>query len=291
MTERLGRVIAVYGRRYRVAVDGRELDCVTRGKKGGVACNDRVAVRETGTDSGVIERVLPRDNLLWRSDEHRAKLLAANVDQVLVVTAAIPTPRAQLLDRSLVAAEAAGIRALIIVNKSDLPETAAYNQRLSPYRELGYPLIPISARMDVSPLKPWLADRVSVLVGASGVGKSTLVNALVPQAQAATAETSEALDAGRHTTTHTQLYRLPGGGELIDSPGMQEFGLRHLRLDEIQAAFPEYRRLAGQCRFHDCRHLQEPGCAVRAAVESGEIMRERWWVYQDILRENAQIGH
>lgn len=291
MTERLGRVIAVYGRRYRVAVDGRELGCVTRGKKGGVACNDRVVVSETGPDSGVIERVLPRDNLLWRSDEHRAKLLAANVDQVLVITAAVPSPREELLDRSLVAAEAAGIRALIVVNKTDLPETAAYIQRLSPYTDLGYPLIPLSARTDVTPLKPWLVDRVSVLVGASGMGKSTLVNALVPQAQAATAETSEALDAGRHTTTHTQLYPLPGGGALIDSPGMQEFGLRHLTLAEIQAAFPEFRRLAGLCRFHNCRHLQEPDCAVRAAVESGTIRRSRWRVYQDILRENAQLGH
>lgn len=291
MTERLGRVIAVYGRRYRVAVDGRELECVTRGKKGGVACNDRVVVRETGADSGVIERVLPRDNLLWRSDEHRAKLLAANVDQVLVVTAAVPTPREELLDRSLVAAEAAGVRALIVVNKTDLPETAVYLERLAPYAELGYPLIPISARMDVTPLEPWLADRVSVLVGASGMGKSTLVNALVPQAQAATGETSEALDAGRHTTTHTRLYPLPGGGALIDSPGMQEFGLRHLGLAEVQAAFPEFRRLAGQCRFHNCRHLQEPDCAVRAAVASGTILRQRWRVYQDILRENAQIGH
>lgn len=287
----MGRVIAVYGRRFRVAVDGRELTCVTRGKKGGVACNDRVAVRETGDGGGVIERVLPRENLLWRSDEHRAKLLAANVDQVLVVTAAVPTPRAELLDRSLVAAEAAGIRALIVVNKSDLPETAAYLDRLTPYAELGYPLIPISARADATPLKPWLTDRVSILVGASGMGKSTLVNALEPQAQAATAETSEALDAGRHTTTHTRLYPLPSGGELIDSPGMQEFGLRHLSLADVQAAFPEFRRLAGQCRFHDCRHLQEPDCAVLAAVVSGEIQSTRWRLYRDILRENAQIGH
>lgn len=291
MSERLGRVIAVYGRRYRVDVDGVELACVTRGKMGGVACNDRVVVRQTGSGEGVIERVLPRDNLLWRSDEHRAKLLAANVDQVLVVTAAVPTPRAELLDRCLVAAEAAGVRALIVVNKTDLPETADYLARLKPYAELGYPLIPLSARTDVTPLKPWLVGRVSVLVGASGLGKSTLINVLVPQAQAATAELSSALDSGRHTTTHTRLYPLPGGGALIDSPGMQEFGLRHLGMAEVQAAFPEFRRLAGQCRFHNCRHLQEPDCAVRAAVDSGAILRARWRVYQEILRENAQVGH
>lgn len=286
-----GRVVAVHGRRYLVETDGEPIECVTRGKKGGVACNDRVEIRATGPSAGVIERILPRANLLWRSDGYRSKLLAANVDRVIVVTAAVPSPRSELINRCLVAAEAAGIASLILLNKVDLPETPAYLEQLQAYAELGYPLVRLSARQDIGPFLPWLEGRTSVLVGASGVGKSTLVNAIVPEARADTSEVSAALDAGRHTTTHTRLYRLPGGGAVIDSPGMQEFGLRHLSLTELRAAFPEFRRLAGRCRFHDCRHLQEPDCAVLAAVQSGQILPERWRVYWDLVRENSQTNY
>ncbi len=283
-----GRVVAVHGRYYRVETADRILECVTRGKKGGVACNDQVEVRPAGAAGGVIERILPRRNLLWRSDGQRAKLLAANVDRVLVVTAAVPSPRMSLLDRCLVAAEAAGIEALIVVNKADLDETRAFLERLAPYGALGYPILSLSALRDVTALLPWLKGRTSVLVGASGVGKSTLTNALVPEAHAATGEVSRALDAGRHTTTHTRLHHLPQGGALIDSPGMQEFGLRHLTLKDIQAAFPEIRVRLGSCRFHNCRHLQEPGCAVLEAVRQGRILEDRWRVFRDLVLDNSQ---
>ncbi len=291
MTGHTGRVVAIHGTRFAVEAGGTLYECVTRGKKGGVACNDRVEFSATGPSEGVIQGILPRANLLYRSDQFRSKLLAANVDQALLVTAAVPTPREELLNRCLIAAEAAGIPAVIVVNKADLPQTAAYLERLAPYSGLGYALLPVSARQDVSPLLPLLAGKTSLLVGASGMGKSTLVNALHPEALAATAEVSEALNAGRHTTTHTRLYRLSSGGELIDSPGMQEFGLRHLNLAELQQAFPEFRRLAGHCRFHNCRHLKEPDCAVLAAVQEGKISRERWRVYQSLVRENSQSEH
>lgn len=286
--EQEGRVIAVHGRHFQVENASGRHDCVTRGKKGGIACGDRVRFRSTGDDSAVIEATLPRANLLYRSDTFRSKLLAANVDQVFIVTASSPSPNMELLNRCLVAAEAAGIAARIVVNKADLPDSAALAERLRPYKTLGYPLLLLSAKTDVEPLRAVLTGKTSIVVGASGVGKSTLVNALVPEAEIATQEISEALDSGKHTTTHTRLYHLPGGGALIDSPGMQEFGLDHLGADDLQAAFPEFRPLLGQCRFYNCRHLKEPDCAVLAAVASGRILKERWRTYQTLLDENSR---
>ncbi len=280
-----GRVTAVHGSRFLVDTAEGTFDCVTRGKKGGIACNDKVEIKLTGSTGGVIERTLPRDNLLYRSDRFRSKLLAANVDQIFIVTAAVPSPNPDLLNRCLVAAEAAGIPARIVVNKTDLPETAALLARLQPYEALGYPLIALAAKQDIEPLRHWLADKASILIGASGVGKSTLINQLIPEAEIATREVSEALDTGKHTTTNTRLYKLPDSGTLIDSPGMQEFGLQHLDSAELQQAFPEIRALIGQCRFYNCRHLKEPNCAILAAVESGGILTERWRSYQSLLKE------
>jgi ribosome biogenesis GTPase len=280
-----GRVTAVHGSRFLVETTGGIFDCVTRGKKGGIACNDRVEIKLTGSSGGVIEKTLPRDNLLYRSDRFRSKLLAANVDQIFIVTAAVPSPNPDLLNRCLVAAEAAGIPARIVVNKTDLPETAALLARLQPYEALGYPLIALAARQDIEPLRHWLANKTSILIGASGVGKSTLINQLIPEAEIATREVSEALDTGKHTTTNTRLYNLPGGGALIDSPGMQEFGLQHLDSAGLQAAFPEIRALIGQCRFYNCRHMKEPNCAILDAVKSGKILTERWRSYQSLLNE------
>ena len=286
-----GRVIAVHGRHFRIEADDQRYDCVTRGKKGGIACGDRVRFRTTGDASGVIEAVLPRANLLYRSDAFRSKLLAANVDQVCIVIAATPTPSLELLNRCLVAAEAAGIEARIVVNKADLPETADLLARLQPYADLGYPMILLSAVQDAAPLRIQLADKVSILVGASGVGKSTLVNALVPEAEIVTQEISEVLDSGKHTTTHTRLYHLPDGGALIDSPGMQEFGLGHIAPTALQDAFPEFRPLFGQCRFHNCRHLKEPDCAILNAVADGRILAQRWRTYQALFQENARVTY
>lgn len=284
-----GRVVASHGKHFRVETTaGVYFDCVTRGKKGGIACGDQVSFQTTGDAAGVIEKTLPRRNLLYRSDLFRSKLLAANLDQVFIVLAAVPSPAPELLNRCLVAAEGAGIPARLVVNKTDLPETATLLGQLASYEALGYPLLPLSALDDVSPLRPWLAGRTSIFVGASGVGKSTLVNALVPAAEIATQSISEALDSGRHTTTHTRLYHLPEGGALIDSPGMQEFGLRHLDLAQLADAFPEIRQRRGHCRFHNCRHLQEPGCAVLAAVENGEMRKERWWLWRQLLEENSR---
>lgn len=282
-----GRVIAVYGRRFEVECDdGRRRQCVVKAKRSGVACGDRVRVRPIGEREGMIEEILPRENLLYRSDFHREKLIAANVTRVLVVVAPRPGFSEELLNRCLVAAQSQHVAPVIVLNKVDLAEAAAQvRQQLALYEDLGYPVVPVSAKQDVSPLRPYLEGHVAVLVGPSGVGKSTIVNALVPDARAATAEISEALDSGRHTTTSTRLYHLGPGTDLIDSPGMQAFGLSHLELPALAAAFPEFRPLLSACRFNDCRHLEEPDCAVRAAAERGQVSERRLAMYQALARE------
>lgn len=279
----IGRIAATHGKRFSVvAEDGQRYECVIRGKKAGVACNDRVEISPISATEGVIEALLPRRNLLYRSDEMRSKLIAANIDLAVLVIAAVPAPRPELLDRCLVAAEAAGIPSLIVINKADLPETAAYAESMAFYQAMGYPLLTVSAQGDLDPLRERLKDRVSVLVGASGVGKSTLLNALVPEAKAQTGDISVALDAGRHTTTHSRSHTLPDGGLLIDSPGMQAFGLAHLSIDTLADTFPEFRPLTGQCRFYNCRHLKEPNCAILEAVADGRIAKRRWQCYRDL---------
>jgi ribosome biogenesis GTPase len=280
-----GRVISAHGRRYRVEVgDGVEIDCVTRGKKSDVAVGDRVAIVRHG-DSGVIEDIGERRTLFYRSDARRQKLIAANATQVVMVVAPSPPYSEDLVNRCLVGAEHAGIAALIALNKVDLPESAAALQRLKLYESLAYRVVALSAKRDLSPLREHLADHVSVLVGQSGMGKSTIVNGLAPGAAARTAEISDALGTGRHTTTHAELYRLGTRSDIIDSPGLQEFGLHHLTPEDAARAFVEFRPWLGQCRFRDCRHLAEPDCAIHAAKARGEIAEGRYASYARLAEE------
>lgn len=280
--------MAAYGRRYLVELaDGGTLDCVTRGKRGALACGDRVTVVRAARGQGVIESLAPRTTLLYRSDRARQKLIAANVTQIVVVTAPRPAIHEDLVNRCLAAAEHAGIPALIALNKSDLPEADSALAALEPWRRLGYRVVALSARRDPAPLAPHLSGQTSVLVGQSGVGKSTLVNALVPGASVRVAELSAALDSGRHTTTHARLYHLDAESHLIDCPGLQEFGLHHLDPGALQRAFVEFRPFLGQCRFRDCRHVAEPGCAIAAAADRGEIGAGRLDSYRALVRERT----
>lgn len=282
----IARIIETHGKSFIVELDeGRRYIATARKKKTDYAVGDRVEVGLINEEQAVIEKVLPRSSLLYRSDEWREKLIAANVTQIVVVLAAVPSFYEELLSRCLVAAEDADIRALILLNKADLPETAAAREVLAPYHRLGYPLLELSAKQDVAPLWPYLAGQLSVFVGQSGMGKSTLVNALLPEAKVRTNEISLALDSGKHTTTHATLYKLPNGGELIDSPGLQEFGMRHLPADRLAPLFPEFRPYIGQCRFHNCRHDKEPNCALIAALERGEILPQRLNLLRKLRQE------
>jgi ribosome biogenesis GTPase len=281
-----GQIIAAYGRRFLVELaDSSTLDCVTRGRRGALACGDRVTVARTAGGVGVVEGISPRATLLYRSDRIRHKLIAANVTQIVVVVAPLPTFHEDLVNRCLAAAEHGGMVALVALNKADLPQAAAASRALEPYRQLGYRVVSLSAKRDLGPLAACLKDHTSVLVGQSGMGKSTIVNGLIPEAAVRVAEISAALDSGRHTTTHARLYHLDRTSHVIDSPGLQEFGLQHLEAAELEHAFVEFRPWLGQCRFRDCRHMTEPGCAIAAAREKGKVSERRLESNRDLVRE------
>jgi len=285
--QRQGTIVAAHGRQYRVEFPGGEtLLCFPRGKKSELACGDAVSVQMGGDGPGVIAAVAPRSTLLYRSNEFKQKLIAANVTQIVIVVATEPSFSDELVTRCIVAAESQDMKVLLVLNKCDLVERVAPALRaLVPFENLAYPLLQLCARHDAMALRPYLAGHTSVLVGQSGMGKSTLINALLPDAGAATREISTALDSGKHTTTHATLYRLDSNSTLIDSPGLQEFGLRHLSPQAIENGFLEFRPLLGQCRFRDCRHDREPDCAVHAAVKRKAIDPRRYAVFRALLAE------
>ena len=280
-----GQVVAAFGRHFDVETAEGIVSCVTRGKKGGIACGDRLQIEMTGSAQGVIKSIDPRSSLLFRSDEFKEKIIAANVTQIIVVVAAEPAFYEDLVSRCLIAAEAASLKIVIVLNKCDLEQaTRAALAQLQLYRDLGYPLVSLSAKQDISPLRPYLQGETSVLVGQSGMGKSSIINALLPAAQAHTREISQALNSGKHTTTHARLYHLDGDSHIIDSPGLQEFGLSHVNEMDIAHAFVEFRPYLGHCRFSNCRHLVEPGCAVLEAATAGKIDKRRLGTFHKLVR-------
>ncbi len=286
-------VVASYGRRYllRFEADGTERPAVSRGKRTEACVGDLVAAGRLGVDQAVIERIEPRRNLLLRSDRYRSKALAANVDRAAIVLAGEPHYSEELLLRLMLAIEAAGIALLVVANKTDL---RADHQRIGPrldlLRSLGHPVVEIAAQpapaAAVAALRPWLADSTTVLLGESGMGKSSLVNALAPEVDQATRAISTALGTGRHTTTFSRLFDLDAAvapnAKIIDSPGFQTFGLAHLSASQRVHAMAEFGPLIGNCRFHSCTHRQEPGCAIRAAAEAGEIDPLRYRLFIEL---------
>ena len=285
-----GLVVGAHGRHVMVeAADGSRLLCHTRGKKSACVVGDRVEWLASG-DEGVIERIAERRNLLLRQDEWRSKSFAANLDQLLILVAAEPMYAETQLTRALIAARQAGIPSFIVLNKTDLPQITAARERLAPYAAMGVEVVELSLKRQASQaqqlLAPRLAGRATLVLGPSGMGKSTLINGMVPAAAAQVGEISQALNAGRHTTTTTTWYWLDPARStaLIDSPGFQEFGLRQVSPAELPALMPDLAAHA-QCRFYNCSHLHEPGCGVRDALQRGQISASRYRIYQELHAE------
>ena len=292
-----GLVVSTHGRHVVVeANDGQRLICHPRGKKNEAVVGDRVQWQHTleGGDEGVIVAVDERRNLLYRQDEWRSKSFAANLDQLLMWIAVEPVFSEAQLTRALIAAESAGIPATIVLNKVDLPGAPAARDRLQPYRAMGYNVVELSLKHETEAARaqvmPLLEGKASLVLGPSGAGKSTLINTLLPHARAEVGEISQALNSGRHTTTSSLWYWLDDSrhSAVIDSPGFQEFGLHHIPPTELPRWMPDLARHMNDCRFHNCTHRQEPGCAVQAAVASGEISPIRHSLYVALFDELSQ---
>lgn len=288
-----GQVISHFGKFYEIenADQSEILQATVKGKKTGIVCGDHVQYQKLSDGQAQITRILPRHTLLHRTDLLRQKLIAANVSQILIVIAYEPSFYEELLNRALLAAEQLKIKALIIVNKADLVGTETVLASIQPYQTLGYPVLSLSTTtgMGIEALKTSLTHETSVLIGQSGMGKSSIINLLLPdRVQVRTQEISTALDSGKHTTTHAKLYHLdflPKGSDLIDLPGLQEFGLLHLSQQDLEYAFIEFRSFLGQCRYHNCVHKHEPQCAIKHAVEQGAIQPARLQLYHKLLHE------
>jgi ribosome biogenesis GTPase len=292
-----GLVVATLGRHVMVENDqGERLICHPRGKKSEAVVGDRVLWQPTqeGDDEGVIVAVQDRRSLLYRQDEWRSKSFAANLDQLLMWIAVEPVFSEAQLTRALIAAESAGIPATIVLNKIDLPGTPTARERLAPYRAMGYKVVELSLKHETeaarAQMAPLLDGKATLVLGPSGAGKSTLINALLPNARAQVGEISQALNSGRHTTTSSLWYWLDDSrtSAVIDSPGFQEFGMHHIVPTELARWMPDIAAHMNGCRFHNCTHRQEPGCAVQAAVDKGEISPIRHSLYTALFDELSQ---
>lgn len=296
-----GVVIAAHGRHYLVQANGIKLHCVTRGKKSDVAVGDRVEYQLTSLNQGVIESIVPRKTLLYRSDQYKSKMLAANLTQLMIVVATEPSFSDDLVSRALVASESAEIKPHIILNKIDVTTSLAKaRERVGLYANLGYPVHEVSVTSQPDQTRELMLNLImgqsTILIGQSGMGKSSLINLLIPDAEIATREISAALDTGKHTTTFTRAFQMDDHeGEptyVIDSPGFQEFGLHHLSEGMLERSFPEFLPHLGKCKFYNCHHHTEPGCAVLSALKDGEIAEIRHALFKQLVHEAAQtIGY
>ena len=301
---RAGLVVAGFGRHVLIETEqGERVICHPRGKKSKVVVGDRIRWLPS-EDEGTIEKIEERSNLFYRQDEMRTKSFAANLDQVLILIAAEPEFSESQLTRALIAAEAEHIRPVIALNKSDLVEPFGRAwARLAPYRTMGYQMLPLAIKpkaaapentAQTNELMVLLHGKKTLVLGPSGAGKSSLTNLLVPDARVLTAEISQALNSGKHTTTSTTLYWIDGSrtSALIDSPGFQEFGLHHIDPVQLANYMPDFKKYAQDCKFYNCTHLHEPGCGVIAEVKTtvcaSSISTNRYRLYSELFMELSQ---
>lgn len=296
--EQEGLVVAHFGTLVEVEPSGSgsvaTVQCHFRANVGAIVAGDRVVLR-SGQSHGVVEAVLPRTSLLSRPDPRgQLKPVAANIDFIVLVITPEPAPSSALIDRYLVAAELQNIPIRILLNKTDLitdMNEAMLDELLAMYRAIGYPVLESSVKTEhgLDELKQQLDQHISIFVGQSGVGKSSLVNALMPGVNAKVGELSENSRLGRHTTTNARLFHFPSGGSLIDSPGIREFGLWHLEPEQVIEGYREFDRWRFDCKFRDCRHQSEPGCALLAAAERGDVHPQRLKNYFAILQSLHEL--
>lgn len=290
-----GRVVIRHGRSLIIRDEtGQDVQALFRANLGEVVCGDRVVWQQTDNGDGVVVAVMPRQSALSRPDINgQDKAIAANITQLVVVLATEPEPAGYLLDQYLVATERIGVKGLICLNKTDLlegPARQAFAARYAHYAAIGYPVVEVSAKSahGLDPLRNRLRGETSILVGQSGVGKSSLINALLPKESILEGALSDATGLGRHTTSAATLYRLDSGGDLIDSPGVRSFRLGDISPDELAQGYREFLPYLGSCRFHNCAHHNEPGCAVQAAADDGKIHPSRLANYRHMLTANQE---
>ncbi len=291
-----GKVIKATRNEYLVNIDNNIVNCKIRGKIPGtsngaeksVKVGDDVIVHLFSEKEGVIEEILPRKSKLSRSVAGKAyqeHIIAANIDQMLIILSTKrPAFKSGLLDRYLVIAEKNELQAIICINKIDLSEVEKFKNHSNYYPEIGYPVFLTSARTGtaIENLKSELKNKVSVLVGPSGAGKSSVLQKMEAGLDLKVAEVSGKTNKGKHATTHVQLFQLSFGGFVIDTPGIRELGLWDIYQDELKEYFVDFVKYQDTCRFSDCQHLQEPDCAVKKAVDEGEVFKERYRNYKNI---------
>ena len=278
-----GLVITRYGQRLLVEAESGELyQCTGRRNIELSVAGDQVIFQTIGNDEGVVTALLERDNLLRRSQ----KVIAANIDQLWLVVAIEPHYQFELIDRYLVVAENANLPINIVVNKIELSQKMdQIKYDFSMYESAGYSVnyLSVEEQTNIAELKALLNDKTHIFLGQSGVGKSSLINELIPDLNLRVNEISTKSKLGKHTTTNTTLYHIPSGGDLIDSPGIREFQLDDLTDKEILSGFREFKPFIGQCKFRNCAHINEPNCAIKQAVESGEIHTQRYQNYLNLI--------